>query len=209
MGNENYKIKKDFIDVDLRREILPWTESLRTEESNPNEHLSKLAKELKGTSYIIDISDNELTNYITDFQSTSKVLKIEVPDFIKKTMKRICEFVGISEDNSFLQVVDMQNGGKIGKHYDASISGYINYKCNFSIICDPYTMYIGEDSVYLDEGDLYCFEASLYKHWTDEFKTRRVLLSFGFMIPYEKLGRSDNDPRIRLSKRIEKYFQNL
>jgi len=32
-------------------------------------------------------------------------------------------------------------------------------------------------------------------------------LSFGFVLKYEDLGRDINDPRVRLSKRIEKYFQ--
>jgi len=56
---------------------------------------------------------------------------------------------------------------------------------------------------------MYCFEASLYKHWTKEFKSRRVFLSFGFILPYKILGRTEDDPRVRLSKRIEKHFQNL
>jgi hypothetical protein len=51
------------------------------------------------------------------------------------------------------------------------------------------------------------FEASLYKHWTDEFSSRRVLLSFGFVLPYDALGRKSDEPRVRLSQRIEKYFQ--
>jgi hypothetical protein len=34
------------------------------------------------------------------------------------------------------------------------------------------------------------------------------MLSFGFILPYEALGRDSNDTRVRLSKRIEKYFQN-
>lgn len=58
------------------------------------------------------------------------------------------------------------------------------------------------------KGDVYGFEASLYKHWTNEFKSGRVLLSFGFMVPYNCLNRDRNDPRVRLSQRIEKYFQS-
>ena len=63
------------------------------------------------------------------------------------------------------------------------------------------------DKIKIYETDLYGFEASLYKHWTNEFNCRRVFLSFGFILPYEILNRDKNDPRIRLSKRIEKYFQ--
>ena len=61
----------------------------------------------------------------------------------------------------------------------------------------------------IDEGDLYCFEASLYKHWSNSFDFDRIILSFGFILEYSDLGRDENDPRVRLSKRIERYFQSL
>ena len=101
----------------------------------------------------------------------------------------------------------MQSGGKISPHYDAAIDGFINYKCNISVLSEDYNFYMGDDVINVSEGDMYCFEASLYKHWTDEFKSRRLFMSFGFMLPYQILNRNDDDPRIRLSKRIEKYFQ--
>jgi hypothetical protein len=66
---------------------------------------------------------------------------------------------------------------------------------------------VDQEELKITESDLYYFEASLYKHWTEEFNSRRVILSFGFALKYEELNRSENDPRIRLSKRIEKYFQ--
>jgi hypothetical protein len=59
----------------------------------------------------------------------------------------------------------------------------------------------------INEGDLYCFEASLYKHWSNEFNFNRILLSFGFVLKYSELGRNEYDHRVRLSNRIEKYFQ--
>ena len=68
-------------------------------------------------------------------------------------------------------------------------------------------MHIDKNNILIQETDLYCFEASLYKHWTDPFKSQRIFLSFGFMLKYEDLKRDENDPRVRLSKRIEKYFQ--
>ena len=101
----------------------------------------------------------------------------------------------------------MNRGGKIDPHYDASIDGFINYKCNISVLSEDYLIYIGDKNVLIQETDLYCFEASLYKHWTDEFNSRRIFLSFGFLLKYEELERNEKDPRVRLSKRIEKYFQ--
>jgi hypothetical protein len=102
----------------------------------------------------------------------------------------------------------MNKGGKINPHYDASLDGYVNYKCNISVLSEDYDFYVGDEVVNIEETDLYCFEASLYKHWTNEFNSRRIFLSFGFVLTYEEVNRKITDPRVRLSKRIEKYFQS-
>jgi hypothetical protein len=101
----------------------------------------------------------------------------------------------------------MGKGGKVNPHYDAAMDGYINYKCNISVLSDDYDLFIDKGLIKVQETDLYGFEASLYKHWTNEFNSRRVFLSFGFVLRYEDLGREISDPRVRLSKRIQKYFQ--
>jgi hypothetical protein len=120
---------------------------------------------------------------------------------------RISNELNLPKENIFLQAVDMNKGGKINPHYDASINGYVNYKCNISVLSEDYDFFLDKEILKIQETDLYCFEASLYKHWTNEFNSRRVFLSFGFILKYEDLGRDINDPRVRLSKRIEKYFQ--
>ena len=208
MESENYKIVKNFISDDEVKLIVDWVDSLNPEDGDPNYHLSEISKSLKGKSCIIDISNTELTNYITNFQSVSKVLQQEVPQIIKTIFKRISEENNIPLDNIFIQAVDMNKGGKIQPHYDASIDGYINYKCNISVLSEDYKIFIGDSSPVIEQKDLYCFEASLYKHWTEEFNSRRVFLSFGFLLSYEILNRTENDPRVRLSQRIEKYFQS-
>jgi hypothetical protein len=192
MGSEDYKIVKGFINNDEVLQIVSWVDSLNPEDGDPNYHLSEISKALKGKSCIIDISNTELTNYITNFQSVSKVSTQEVPQIIMNIFERISKENNMPLDNIFLQAVDMNKGGRIQPHYDASVEGYINYKCNISVLSE----------------DLDCFEASLFKHWTEEFNSRRVFLSFGFLVPYNVLGRNENDPRIRLSRRIENYFQN-
>jgi hypothetical protein len=101
----------------------------------------------------------------------------------------------------------MNSGGKINPHYDAAVEGHVNYKCNISVLSEDYELFLDKDVIEIKEGDLYGFEASLYKHWTNEFKSRRVFLSFGFLIPYDVVGRTETDVRIRLSNRIERYFQ--
>ena len=206
-NTESYKIKKNFITKDESNQIINWLDSVNHTGNDSNYHLTELSKTLKGKSCIFDISNTHLTNYITKFQSISDVSKEPLPDFIYKIIDRISEEFNFPKDNIFLQAVDMNKGGKINPHYDASLDGYVNYKCNISVLSEDYELFIGKDSVKVHQTDLYGFEASLYKHWTNEFNSRRVFLSFGFILKYEDLGRNINDPRVRLSKRIEKYFQ--
>ncbi len=202
-----YKIKKNFITKDESNQIINWLDSVNHIGNDSNYHLTELSKTLKGKSCIFDISNTYLTNYITKFQSISDVSKEPLPDFIYKIIDRISEEFNFPKDNIFLQAVDMNKGGKINPHYDASIDGYVNYKCNVSVLSEDYELFLDKESIKIQETDLYGFEASLYKHWTNEFNSRRVFLSFGFILPYGVLNRTENNPRVRLSKRIEKYFQ--
>ena len=204
---ETCKIKKNFITQDEANQIVNWLDSVNHTGDDSNYHLTELSKVLKGKSCIFDISNTPLTNYITKFQSISDVSTEGLPSFIFNIIDRISEEFNFPKDNVFLQAVDMNKGGKINPHYDASIDGYVNYKCNISVLSEDYDFYVDKESVKIQESDLYGFEASLYKHWTNEFNSRRVFLSFGFVLKYEDVGRTINDPRVRLSKRIEKYFQ--
>jgi hypothetical protein len=207
VDSETYKIKKNFITKDESNQIVEWIDSVNHTGDDSNYHLTELSKVLKGKSCIFDISNTSLTNYITKFQSISDVSKEPLPDFIYNIIDRISKEFNYPKDNIFLQAVDMNKGGKINPHYDASIDGYVIYKCNISVLSEDYDLFLDKDTIKIQETDLYGFEASLYKHWTNEFNSRRVFLSFGFILKYEDVGRTINDPRIRLSKRIEKYFQ--
>jgi len=204
---ETCKIKKNFITQDEANQIVNWLDSVNHTGEDSNYHLTELSKVLKGKSCIFDISNTPLTNYITKFQSISDVSKEGLPSFIFNIIDRISEEFNFPKDNVFLQAVDMNKGGKINPHYDASIDGYVNYKCNISVLSEDYDLFLDKESIKIQQSDLYGFEASLYKHWTNEFNSRRVFLSFGFVLKYEDVGRTINDPRVRLSKRIEKYFQ--
>jgi hypothetical protein len=207
VDSETYKIKKNFITKDDSNQIVEWIDSVNHTGDDSNYHLTELSKVLKGKSCIFDISNTSLTNYITKFQSISDVSNNPLPDFIYNIIDRISKEFNYPKDNVFLQAVDMNKGGKINPHYDASIDGYVIYKCNISVLSEDYDLFLDKDSIKIQETDLYGFEASLYKHWTNEFNSRRVFLSFGFILKYEDVGRTINDPRVRLSKRIEKYFQ--
>jgi hypothetical protein len=207
VDSEIYKIKKNFITKDEASQIVNWLDSVNHTGSDCNHHLTELSKILNGKSYIFNISNTPLTNYITKFQSISDVSDEVLPEFIYNILNRVSEEFNFSKENVFLQAVDMHKGGKINPHYDASLDGYVNYKCNISVLSEDYDFFLGDDTIKIKETDLYGFEASLYKHWTNEFNSRRVFLSFGFILKYEDLGRAINDPRVRLSRRIEKYFQ--
>jgi len=204
---ETYKIKKNFISKDETNQIVTWLDSVNHTGEDSNYHLTELSKVLKGKSCIFDISNTSLTNYITKFLSISDVSNDPLPDFIYNIIDRISKEFNYPKDNIFLQAVDMNKGGKINPHYDASIDGYVIYKCNISVLSEDYDLFLDKDTIKIQETDLYGFEASLYKHWTNEFNSRRVFLSFGFILKYEDVGRTINDPRVRLSRRIEKYFQ--
>lgn len=48
----------------------------------------------------------------------------------------------------------------------------------------------------------------LNENLSAEFVNDRILLSFGFLVPYSYTGRSINVPLVRLSNRIKKYFMD-
>ena len=209
MESKSYKIIKSFCHQSERVEVLKWIDSLNQSGQASNKHMERLADSLKGKALMFNQSQTELTNYISKFQAISDINISEVPQFILDIQLRIAQHFNFPIDNIFFQAVDMPQGGRIGVHYDASLTGFVNYKCNLSILSDDYNFYIDKETLGISQGDLYGFEASLYKHWTDEFKSRRVFLSFGFILPYHILNRESDEPRVRLSQRIEKYFQNL
>lgn len=208
MESKNYKIERGFLEEKTRLEVINYVNSINESIDLNDHHLKYLISKINGNSYMYDISKTELTNKITNYQSGGFVMKENLPDIFIEIRDRISDKLSIPKNHSFLQIVDMNNSGSIERHYDASFKGFINYKCNISILSEDYDFCIDKEKIEVKENDMYCFEASLFKHWTpNKFKSRRILLSFGFLIPYENLGRTEEDPRIRLSQRIEKYFQ--
>jgi hypothetical protein len=119
------------------------------------------------------------------------------------------DYKGINNANATVNASFSLAFGRVNQGVNFSGTGYINYKCNLSVLSEDYKFYVDKDVLEISELDLYGFEASLYKHWTDEFSSRRVLLSFGFVLPYHLLNRESNEPRVRLSQRIERYFQKV
>lgn len=145
----------------------------------------------------------------TTFQSSNQVFDSKIlPDIFFKLIDKISLSINTSLENCFLQIIKMKSGGKIARHYDTSLPGYINYKCNISLLSEDYTLFTNGENIDVKENDLYSFEASLYSHWTEYFNQDRILLSYGFGLEYQTLGRTEEDPRVRMSNRIYKYFQS-
>lgn len=205
-----YSLFHNFLQENEKFAVIEYVNTINHKSKADNVHLSHLIDKIRGNSHMYDISKTEITKEITSFQSGGNdVMKEELPQVFHSLIDRISETINLPLSNSFLQIVDMDKGGIIGGHYDAASDGYINYKCNISVLAEDYEFTIDSETLNIKEGDLYCFEASLYKHWTNKpFTSRRILLSFGFMLPYETLGRTINDPRVRLSRRIKKIFQH-
>lgn len=207
---DNFKKISNFLTEEERIEILNFIQNLEIEtEEIQNLHIGEVASQLNGTSFMFDLSKTEVSKYLSTFQSSNQVINDDMlPEILVNLISKISDKIGIKLDNSFLQIIKMKKGGKIKKHYDTSYPGFINYKCNISILSDSYTLFTDEKNIEVNQNDLYCFEASLYPHWTQEFLTDRILLSYGFGLEYQKLNRLETDPRIRMSNRIYKYFQS-
>lgn len=198
----------EFIDNKEKEEIIKFVDSINFKPLVANKHIKGVSDELCGSSYMFDITKTEVSSYLSTFQSSNNIIDSELPEIFYTIIDRISDRLNISKDNVFLQILDMNSGGSIKPHYDTSMDGYINYKCNVSVLSEDYKINIGDKVIDVSEGDLYSFEASLYKHWTtDKFTKRRILLSIGFGLKYEDLNRSGDDYRVRLSKRINKHFQ--
>ena len=210
MEKNNFKKFSDFLSEGERIEILNFVLNFDLNLSEiQNFHIKTVRSELNGKSFMFNIDETEVSNYLSTFQSGSQVFSRNLlPDTIINLKEKISEKCEIDLENCFLQIIKMKNGGKIRKHYDSTLPGFINYKCNISLMSDDYTLFTNVENISVKQNDLYCFEASLYKHWTDEFKCDRLLLSFGFGLPLEKLGRKSDDPRVRMSDRIFRYFQD-
>lgn len=207
MESKNNKIKNNFLDKNIIKDAMLYIDGLNINPSISNKHISHISKKLNGDSIMFDISKTDISKYLSNYQSDKNVLEYKLPNLFIDILHKIENFIGIKSEHTFLQIIDMNKGGFVSPHYDSSVDGFINYKCNIPILSEEYNLFIDKDIIKVRQNDLYCFESSLYKHWTKEFNSRRVLLSYGLILEYDKLNRREDDFRIRLSKRINKYFQ--
>lgn len=200
---------ENFISESDKNRVISYVRGLKSDVKIDNIHIKSVASKLRGNSFMFDITGTELSKKLSTFQSSDNLINLNLPQIFYDILDRISTTLGINKDHVFLQILVQDSGGWIHPHYDSAIDGYITYKCNISIKSEDYILFVDGDELNIKEGDLYCFEASLYKHWTEPFTTERIILSWGFILPYQDLGRDENCPRVRLSKRIQKYFQNI
>jgi hypothetical protein len=202
-------VSRSFVDREEMSVLLELVRGMDRPVANvENEHIRTVGEGLMGESHIYDISGTRESGYLAGFQSSGNTLEVSLlPPELVSMSERVAEAAGVPPVNRFLQVVRMGAGGIIRRHYDTSMPGLVNFKCNLSLMSEDYIINVDKTRISVSEGDLYCFEASLYPHWSGTFTMPRVLLSYGFGVPYADLGLEESDPRVRLSERIYKVFQ--
>lgn len=203
-----YKHLKNFISASESSQIIEIGNYLKPNENLEieNEHIRTINEGTNGFSILCDFSKTEISSSVAKFQGDATNVDT-VPHLLHELAFRISEKTGISKDHVFCQYIKIGSNGKVMKHYDAGIPGYVTYKCNICVSGpEKDTLFIDDSEFSLELGDLYCFEANFYKHWVNSSETPRVLLSYGFILPIEELGYKESDSRVRLSNRIWKTF---
>jgi len=172
-----------------------------------NEHVRTTNAAINGHSVLYDLSNTPVSSEIADMQGGSTVEShSDTPIHHEVVVERIRELTGITATDYFVQLINIGVGGRVIPHYDIPIDGYVTYKCNI-VLAGRHKIYVNKDPLTAMPGDMYCFEASLYKHWLNSHPINIKIASYGFMIKYEDLGRSLDDPRVRMSRRILKYVK--
>ena len=194
----NFITKKEQIELKEYAAAMPVTEIA-------NEHIRAVNDQIKGRSILCDLTKTDISKGVSAFQGDATEIK-EVPALFHNIGCRIAEKLKICADHAFVQCIASGDGGRVAPHYDAAAPGYVTYKCNVAIDGPAKDLvFIAGRPVEVQPGDLYCFEANLYKHWA-EVATARTLLSYGFMLPLQDLGWSKDDARVRMSDRIWSRF---
>mgnify|MGYP000308268520 CR=1 FL=1 len=196
------KIIHNFIDENARVKTLDWVNTTDFKRlSHEKDASANISKELNGFTALFDFNHSYLSQYISQFHGD--YVKDKPNEILVSLKDKISETLKVSQESSYVQVIVLNAGGEVIPHYDASVNGYVNYKCNVVLDGpeDDY-IYVNKDAHIINNSDLYCFEASLFKHWAKPVNCKRVVLSFGFLLPYADLGWSENDPRVKMSNRI-------
>jgi len=206
----NFKIIEDFITMQEREEIINYGNIQKdvSIDEITNVHVKTISEQLKGISILCDLTSTELSKAVSTYQSGGVSVDC-IPQIFHDIKDRIANRIDIKKDHVFFQYLGLRPGGHVAPHYDAAFPGYITYKCNVTV-CGPEIdeIHVHKDVFKFPERSLYCFEANLYKHWATACDTKRIILSYGFILPYADLGWTEDAPRVRLSNKIWNSFQH-
>lgn len=199
------ELRSNFISSEEIKEILAYDRPIGGQ-TIENEHIAAMNKATYGGSILCDLTRTEMTNRIGGFQGDGTVVH-SVPAIYHEIKDRIANELNISSSDVFFQYIVLGSGGKVSPHYDTGIPGYITYKCNICVDGpEKDVLHVGKQTVEVSPGDLYCFEANLYKHWIGARNVARIHLSYGFIVPNIEIGWAEDHPRIRMANRIWKKF---
>ncbi len=206
----NFRLIEGFISMQEQDEILAYgntqQEVVPTEISNI--HVKAISEKLKGSSITCDMTGTEVSSAASKYQGDVTCVSA-VPQIFYDLKDKIANAININQEHVFFQFLTLNPAGKVPMHYDVAVPGFITYKCNVAVIGPEIDeIYIDKEVFSFPQHSLYCFEASLYKHWAIPSTSKRIVLSYGFMLPYADLGWDINDPRVKLSNRIWKKFQS-
>lgn len=203
----NLRVIANFISEKEQSQILNGIAAYSPEKTILNRHIKEINDHIKGFSVLCDLSKTGLSNYISQFQGDNTNVDMVSP-LIISIKNRIINELELDGEHNFVQIIGIDENGQVKPHYDAAAPGYITYKCNVAISGpENDKIFVGKDYLEYDNRNLYCFEASLYKHWLEPATVPRVLLSYGFLVPYENLGWEEADPRVKMSRKIYSHFQ--
>jgi hypothetical protein len=180
-----------------------------TEAEHPkieNSHISFINKESKGWQVICDLNKTFLTKSIVPYQGDA-TQRDSIPSVYHIIAKRIADILDLANTNTFCQYIFLGKNGRVAPHYDAGMPGYVTYKCNIYLEGPDDYLIVGKERSLIKKGDLYCFEANLYKHWMEASNVERTHLSYGYILPYSHFGIDSRNPRVRLSNRVWERFQ--
>lgn len=202
----NIDIKNGFISLEERDFAFDYCMYLSNVKCDiKNEHIKKVNEQSNGYSFLYDISRTKESSYISKFQGDDTVVE-SCPSFFLEISKRISSCLNINDSHSFVQFIYVGKNGQVRPHYDAAIPGYVTYKCNLQIKGKT-IVNVDKTEFQVKDCDLYCFEASLYKHWIRENEEDMVIVSYGFLLPYGETKWTEDSPRVRMSNKIFKFFQ--
>lgn len=203
----NLKIHSNFI-TEAEAEIIKnyGNEFVDHESKINNEDIRMVNEQTNGWSVACDLTKTEPSQKVSFYQGDATNLA-QVPQFFMDLADRIATTLVIDQSHVFFQYIHLGTGGKVLSHYDLGLPGYITYKCNVFVDGpEEDSLSVDKINVPLKKYDLYCFEASLFRHSMESTRYIRTHLSYGFLLPYQDLGWSENDPRVRLSQKIWRKF---